>query len=129
MKGDKSEFWLWYYDTSMTKDNLETKIRAELAKLSYPATVSGYVDPKNGITKFRIVITPVSKWNSIPVVTNVEEFLAEVRKQTDAGKMCFYIRYETNSEPTIDSERGYGFSYYETKYRNGKCCMYEIWPL
>lgn len=129
MKGDKSEFWLWYYDTTITKDNLESKIRAELAKLSYPANVSGYIEPSSGVTKFRIVITPVSKWNSISVVTNVDEFLAEVRKQTDDGKMSFYIRYETNVAPEIDSERGYGFSYYEIKYRNGKSCLYEIWPL
>ena len=129
MRADKEEFWLWYYDTSVTKENFESIVRAHLVQISYPAKITYYYEPSDGIIKLRIKILPVSQWNNIPVVTNVTEFLAEVRKGVDAGKMWFYLRYETNSEPVIEAESGYGFSYYETIYRNGKCKLLEIWPL
>ena len=126
MKGDREGFWLWYYDASMTDDNWQGIINSHLQKVAYPARVASYYPLKDAIIKVWIEITPVSKWNELPVVKNAEEFIALLNAKGDAGVKSFVARYEaTNGTPEVAGGK-YGFKYSPVPYNDGKSWIVTI---
>ena len=126
MKGDRAGFWLWYYDTSMTESNWQSIIDAQLQKVSYPARMASYYPLKDSVVKVWVEITPVSEWNKLPVVTNVNEFKALLDQNGDAGVTTYTIRYEATSGVPEVSGSKYGLGYTYVPYNNGQSMIMTI---
>ena len=81
----------------------------------------------NNITKYELTITPMSNWNTIPVVRNGSEFTAKFNEYKNAGIKEFKIRYESTNG-ALDFGGANGFGYYEPveTYNNGKSYLLTI---
>lgn len=127
MNAEKTEFWMWYYNTSLTSSNCATYLQNEMTKASYFATISKYYYPEDGVTKCLVSITPMSEWNKIPVVTNVNEFTALLDKNGDAGVTTYTIRYEASSgTPEVAATTKYGLEYSYYSYNDGKSMLMTV---
>lgn len=126
MSRECTSFWLWYYNGAVTADTMWNEINAVLSACNYPASTTLAYPPEDALTKYQIAITPMSQWNSIPVVTNGAEFEALHNSNLANGIMQYTVRYES---PTgaLDFGNAGGFSYsYSTTYKNGTSYLMTI---
>ncbi|MBQ8625561.1 MAG: hypothetical protein IJ419_05330, partial [Agathobacter sp.] len=127
MDANKSTVMLWIYDTSITDSNKATYLQNFIASLKYYVTPAAtFLFSDDGILKCQISFNTSSQWNSIPVVTNVDEFTALLDQKGDAGVTTYTVRYEAaNGEPQIAASK-YGCSVSYQTYNSGKSWLITV---
>lgn len=126
MNRECTSFWLWYYNGAVTADNMWNEINVAISASNYPASTTLAYPPENALTKYQMSITPMSQWNSIPVVTNGEEFENLHNTNLVNSITQYTVRYES-ATGSLDFGYTGGFSYsYSTTYRNGTSYLLTI---
>lgn len=120
VEAGKNEFYIWYYNPSITPDNIKEKAHDLIDTSIYLVDII-YMIPINGVTVYKLKpIMPLSEWKNIPVVHNDEEFANIVNSNFDKSNENITLRYEptngnfemVNLRYSIEcSYRGYGTSY------------------
>lgn len=124
----KTEFILWYYDSTLTQGTMFNPLSNLLSEAAYPVQCTAGYPPENGVVKYVITGPAISEWNSIPLVTTKEALADLINANYAAGKKTFDVRFEPADGVIQFAPSQYSFKYSPTYYNNGKSVLLEIIP-
>ena len=121
-----SEFYIWYYNSSVTSANMWDEFKNLTNNSLYPVTSTLATPPSNSITKYQVKLqVPYKEWKNIPVIHNNSEFVNICNEKV--GSEQFMIRYESSDGTYNLDGLSYAISYYVIEYGNSYR-LYTIIP-
>ncbi len=124
----KTDMILWYYDTTVTSDNMWNVLWGLLPAAPVAVSYNPSYPPENGVTKYILTLPSKAEWSSIPLVTSKEALADLINTNYAAGTTTFDVRFEPANGVIEFAPSQYAFSYYSLYYNNNKSVLLSIVP-